>query len=66
MVVTGPVISDILDNDPAVDADKVATIKAAIGCGAYRIDHEVLANAMIGFGRSSDSQNFDVAAPSES
>jgi anti-sigma28 factor (negative regulator of flagellin synthesis) len=54
----------LLEYDSSIDADELGTLKAAIACGAYRIDHDALAKAIIGFGRSTDCQKFDVAAPS--
>ena len=36
---------------PPYDADKVARLRAAIGSGAYAIDLNAVADAMIRFGR---------------
>ena len=65
MVVTDPVTIALSKNDSPFDADKVATLKAAIASGAYRMDHDALARAIIGFDRAAVRQIFDFAAPSE-
>jgi anti-sigma28 factor (negative regulator of flagellin synthesis) len=53
-----------LEEDSSFDVGKVASLKAAISCGSYRIDYEALASAIMDLGRTADSQKFDVAAPS--
>lgn len=55
MAVNGPVTPGPSENDPPIDADKVATLKAAIASGDYLIDCDGLAGAMICFGCSDES-----------